>query len=261
MKKSYQTTPVRCAQNLFSAIAGILVAIGTNVSAGDLDQGFVYPPASAKPWVYWYFMDGNLTREGMTADLEAMKKAGIGGAIFLEVDIGIPRGPVHFMSPEWQELLVHAIHEADLQGIQIALGSGAGWCGTGGPWLKPEQTMQHLVASERFDVPAQIATHEQKCFLDFGNVKNLARVKLNGQDLGVVWCAPWRLDVTGIVRAGTNQIEIEVANLWPNRLIGDADLPRGRQLTWTTYNPYKVSSPLLPSGLIGPVTLEVSESP
>ena len=119
-----------------------------SASAEDLAAKFAHPPDTAKPWVYWYFMDGNLTREGMTADLEAMKKAGIGGAIFLEVDIGIPRGPVHFMSPEWQDLLVHAIHEADRLGIQIALGSGPGWCGTGGPWLKPEQTMQHLVASE-----------------------------------------------------------------------------------------------------------------
>ncbi len=115
---------------------------------GKLEQQFLAPPASAKPWVYWYFMDGNLTREGMMADLAAMKKAGIGGAIFLEVNIGIPRGPVDFMSPHWQELFADAVHEADRLGIQIALGSGPGWCGTGGPWLKPEQTMQHLVASE-----------------------------------------------------------------------------------------------------------------
>ena len=54
-------------------------------------------------------MDGNLTREGMTADLEAMKRAGIGGAIILEVNIGIPRGPVEFMSPPWRELLKHAV--------------------------------------------------------------------------------------------------------------------------------------------------------
>jgi len=148
MKKNFKSNLVRVAQDLFPIVTAIFLAIGTSVFAGDLDEGFVHPPASAKPWVYWYFMDGNLTREGMTADLEAMKKAGIGGAIFLEVDIGIPRGPVHFMSPEWKDLLVHALHEADRLGIQIALGSGPGWCGTGGPWLKPEQTMQHLVASE-----------------------------------------------------------------------------------------------------------------
>ena len=116
--------------------------------AASLERDFESPPESARPWVYWYFMDGNLTREGMTADLEAMKRAGIGGAIFLEVDLGIPRGPVGFMSPQWRELLRHAVDEAGRLGIQIALGSGPGWCGTGGPWVKPEQSMQHLVASE-----------------------------------------------------------------------------------------------------------------
>ena len=116
--------------------------------ADPLANDFLNPPDSSRPWVYWYFMDGNLTREGMTADLEAMKKAGIGGAIFLEVNIGIPRGPVDFMSSQWLELVSDAVREADRLGIQIALGSGPGWCGTGGPWLQPEQTMQHLVASE-----------------------------------------------------------------------------------------------------------------
>ncbi len=113
-----------------------------------MEQDFAAPPDSARPWVYWYFMDGNLNREGMTADLEAMKKAGIGGALFLEVGIGIPRGPVEFMSPAWRELLKHAVAEADRLGLQMAIGSGPGWCGTGGPWVKPEQSMQHLVASE-----------------------------------------------------------------------------------------------------------------
>ena len=126
-----------------------LQAASVNVRAADpLAEGFAHPPASAKPWVYWYFMDGNLTREGMTADLEAMKRAGIGGGIFLEVNLGIPRGSVDFMSPQWQDLFAHAIHEADRLGIQIALGSGPGWCGTGGPWIPPELSMQHLVASE-----------------------------------------------------------------------------------------------------------------
>ncbi|MBL9126667.1 MAG: hypothetical protein JNL97_03420, partial [Verrucomicrobiales bacterium] len=93
-------------------------------------------------------MDGNLDAVGMTADLEAMREAGIGGAIMLEVDIGVPRGPVGFMSPKWRSLLVHAVREAERLGIELALGSGPGWCGTGGPWVKPEQSMQHLVASE-----------------------------------------------------------------------------------------------------------------
>ncbi len=123
--------------------------LGTALAAPDaLRRDFESPPPAARPWVYWYFMDGNMTAEGMTADLEAMREAGIGGAIFLEVDIGVPRGPVHFMSPEWRRLFVHAVREAERVGIEIALGSGPGWCGTGGPWVKPEQSMQHLVASE-----------------------------------------------------------------------------------------------------------------
>ena len=118
------------------------------VRGDELKQNFIQPPANARAWVYWYFMDGMMTREGLTADLEAMKRAGIGGAIFLEVNIGLPRGPVEFMSPQWQKLFTHAVHEADRLGIEIALGAGPGWCGTGGPWVKPEQSMQHLVASE-----------------------------------------------------------------------------------------------------------------
>src|SRR5512142_1041386 len=116
-------------------IATMIAALAlSTVPAADLKSDFRKPPDSARPWVYWYFMDGNLTREGMTADLEAMKKAGIGGALYLEVGIGIPRGPVEFMSAEWRKLLRHAFAESDRLGIEMAIGSGPGWCGTGGPW-------------------------------------------------------------------------------------------------------------------------------
>ena len=148
-------------KSMFSKTTLLILALSVlNSSSGEdnfdtsaartqkLEQQFLQPPAAAKPWVYWYFMDGNLTHDGMMADLAAMKKAGIGGAIFLEVNIGIPRGPVDFMSPHWQELFADAVHEADRLGIQIALGSGPGWCGTGGPWITPDLAMQHLVASE-----------------------------------------------------------------------------------------------------------------
>jgi hypothetical protein len=117
-------------------------------STSSLEQDFRRPPDAARPWVYWIFMDGNMTREGMTADLEAMHRAGIGGVIMFEVDLGLPRGPVKFMTPEWQELFAHAVREAERLGIEIALCSGPGWCGTGGPWVRPEDSMQHLVASE-----------------------------------------------------------------------------------------------------------------
>ncbi len=113
-----------------------------------LRQGFLAPPDSVRPGVYWYFMDGNISREGMTKDLEAMKMAGIGSVIFLEVNVGIPRGPVLFLSAEWQDLFAHAVREAERLGISLTLGSGPGWAGSGGPWVEPEQSMQHLVASD-----------------------------------------------------------------------------------------------------------------
>jgi len=76
-----------------------------------LKQGFFNPPDSARPGVYWYFMDGNLDRQAMTDDLESMKKSGIGYVLFLEVNVGIPRGKVDFLSDEWQELFKHAVRE------------------------------------------------------------------------------------------------------------------------------------------------------
>ncbi len=113
-----------------------------------LSQDFFNPPNSARPGVYWYFMDGNLSREEMTADLESMKKVGIGHVLFLEVNVGIPQGPVKFLSEEWQESFRHAVKECERLGIVLTLGSGPGWTGSGGPWVKMEESMQHLVASK-----------------------------------------------------------------------------------------------------------------
>ncbi|ASU36259.1 acetyl xylan esterase [Mucilaginibacter xinganensis] len=113
---------------------------------GNLKSGFLNSPASAKPGVYWYFMDGNMTAQSITKDLEAMKKAGIGNLIFLEVNVGIPRGKVDFLSAEWQNLFKHAVRESERLGIEITLGIGPGWTGSGGPWVPVKQSMQHLVS-------------------------------------------------------------------------------------------------------------------
>ncbi len=120
----------------------------SQASLDVLKKGFQSPPDSSRPGVYWYFMDGNMSEKAITEDLESMKKAGIGNLIFLEVNVGIPRGPVDFLSTQWQDLFAHAVHEAERLGIEITLGIGPGWTGSGGPWVKPEQSMQHLVASE-----------------------------------------------------------------------------------------------------------------
>lgn len=115
---------------------------------GNLVTRFVNPPDSAKPWVYWFWVNGNVTREGITADLEAMRRAGIGGALVMEAVQGEPVGPVPFGGPEWLELVKHACAEAARLGLEINVNNGLGWEGSGGPWITPELSMQKLVWSE-----------------------------------------------------------------------------------------------------------------
>jgi len=91
-------------------------------------------------------------------------------------------------------------------------------------------------------------------WIDLGDVKNLAAVSVNGKNLGVVWHAPYRVDATAALKAGANEIKIEVINSWVNRLIGDQQ-PGATTFTYADVKPYKANSPLLPSGLLGPVTV------
>lgn len=112
----------------------------------ELEAGFKNPPVSAKSGVYWYFMDGNLSKEGITKDLEAMVRVGISHAIFLEVNVGVPRGKVDMLSPEWKDIFRHMVGECERLGVQLTLAGGPGWAGSGGPWVKSDQTMKHLVA-------------------------------------------------------------------------------------------------------------------
>ncbi|RYX82939.1 hypothetical protein EON83_16945 [bacterium] len=132
--------------------------------------------------------------------------------------------------------------------------------------------------SKNFDLPASAIGANKVVSLDLGAVKNVARVKLNGRDLGLIWKAPFRADLSGVARAGTNQLEVQVTNLWPNRLIGDEQLPPDAEwvdnhikawpqwllegkpsptgrLTFSTWHHYNKDSPLLPSGLLGPATI------
>ena len=129
---------------LIAMISGALLSV---VGAGELKETFNSPPDTARPGVYWYFMDGNMDREMMEVDLHSMHQAGLRKALFLEVNIGVPRGPVNFMSEQWQDNFANAAKLADQLGIEIILGTGPGWSGSGGPWVTPEQSMQHLCAS------------------------------------------------------------------------------------------------------------------
>jgi hypothetical protein len=128
----------------FHRLIFVVLAFSVVCSAGLKDE-FRDPPHAAKPWVYWINMDGHFTKEGITADFESMKKAGIGGMIHMDVDVGVPRGKVPFMSQTWQDNFKHAVLECERLGLEFTTITGPGWTGTGGPWVKADQSMQHLV--------------------------------------------------------------------------------------------------------------------
>lgn len=142
-----------CTRNMIriAAVAVSLLCFAQGMAFAaedDLAAGFTQPPDAARPWVYWFWLNGNISKEGVTADLEAMKKVGIGGVLIMEVDQGAPQGPVDFMSPRWRELFQHVHAEAKRLGMEVNMNNDAGWNGSGGPWITPEQSMQKLVWSE-----------------------------------------------------------------------------------------------------------------
>jgi hypothetical protein len=115
--------------------AGFWIGLGSPQQAvaattEELADGFAHPPASTRPWVYWFWINGNLTREGITADLEAMERVGIGGVLIMEVD-GSPQGKVAFGTEPWKEMFRFACQEANRLGLEINMNNDAGWAGSG----------------------------------------------------------------------------------------------------------------------------------
>ncbi|MBR1436509.1 MAG: discoidin domain-containing protein [Bacteroidales bacterium] len=113
-----------------------------------------------------------------------------------------------------------------------------------------------MVYSKKVNLPADALNG--KVELCLGSVANLAEVKVNGKDLGVVWKKPWKADISSAVKEGDNDIEIRVTNLWVNRLVGD-QRGDGGQFTHTTQAFYRAGSPLRSSGLLGPVCVETTK--
>lgn len=104
-------------------------------------------------------------------------------------------------------------------------------------------------------IKSNVIAKDAQQWLELGEVKNLAEVVINGRSLGIVWKAPFRIDVTNALKPGENKLEIKITNLWVNRLIGDAQPGVTNKITYITLPFYKADSPLLPSGLLGPVKI------
>jgi (4-O-methyl)-D-glucuronate---lignin esterase len=106
-----------------------------------------------------------------------------------------------------------------------------------------------------FELPSRLSAGAP-LLIDLGQVGDLAEVRINGKVMGTVWHAPYRLDIASALKRGQNQLEVRVADLWVNRLIGDAQ-PGANKTTWTASPAYRADAPLRPSGLIGPVQLMI----
>jgi hypothetical protein len=114
------------------------------------------------------------------------------------------------------------------------------------------------VYQKDFEAPSFPAN--QSIALDLGTVRELAEVKVNGQSCGIVWAPPFRVDISRALKPGVNHLEVEVVNFWPNRIIGDQSLPEAQRFTRTNIRLLTAKTPLMPSGLFGPVRLVVDDS-
>jgi hypothetical protein len=124
-----------------------LVAIHRGEGA-DLARQFSQPPTSSRPWVWGHWLNGNVTKASITAQLEAIQRVGLGGVTMFDVaQPGIPAGPHGYFEASWQELFAHEIAEARRLGLEVMSANGAGYSGNGGPWITPELASQKVVES------------------------------------------------------------------------------------------------------------------
>lgn len=117
----------------------------------DLENGFLNPPESAKPRVWWHWMNGNITKEGIKADLEWMHRVGIGGFQNFDAALSTPQiveKRLVYMTPEWKDAFLFTTKLADSLGLEMAIAGSPGWSESGGPWVAPAQAMKKLVWSE-----------------------------------------------------------------------------------------------------------------
>jgi hypothetical protein len=124
---------------------------GPSTEGTDLEAGFLNPPESAKPRVWWHWMNGNITKEGIQADLEWMHRVGIGGFQNFDAALMTPQiveKRLVYMTPEWKDAFLFTTKLADSLGLEMAIAGSPGWSESGGPWVKPEQAMKKLVWSE-----------------------------------------------------------------------------------------------------------------
>lgn len=140
-------------------VAAILIAI---VNCLGIKAAQSHPVTGC----YWEWMNGNISKEGITKDLEYMKAAGIESAFIFDAWVGVDRGPVDYNSPEWIEAVKHACKEAKRLGIVLGLHNSPGYTAMGGPWIKPEESMKQLTWSVSSKKNPPVPPHKMGFYRD-----------------------------------------------------------------------------------------------
>ncbi|MDD4589897.1 MAG: glycosyl hydrolase [Parabacteroides sp.] len=121
---------------------------GSSAASFTPESAFRHPPFHSGVYTWWHWMNGNITKEGITRDLEAMKANGVAGFQLFEAGSGIPVGPVESLSDVWIDLVLHTLKESERLGLEFAMHNCPGWSSSGGPWITPDKAMQMITWSE-----------------------------------------------------------------------------------------------------------------
>ncbi len=131
---------------------GVMCSMSNSGQIGrDLEKEFATPPATAKPRVWWHWMSGNVTKEGIRADLEWMNRIGIGGFQNFDANMSTPQAVENrlvYMTPDWKDAFRFTTELADSLNLEMAIAGSPGWSESGGPWVKPEEAMKKYVWTE-----------------------------------------------------------------------------------------------------------------
>src|SRR5262245_59362986 len=187
------TRQIATAILIASSLGLTCFAVARNLN-DSLELGFRRPPESAKPRTWWHWTASNITKEGITKDLEWMKRVGIGGFQLADVNAGAGQTvekKIVFGTPEWLDAGRHAASEAERLGLEMAIFSPPGWSETGGPWVKPEQAMKKLVWSEtRIHGPQRFAGKLAQPPSENGPIRNLSPASARQQSTGSTTTPP-----------------------------------------------------------------------
>ena len=169
-------------KNTITVAIALVAAVAAHASDISPDT-FANPPRRYAPYVWWHWMNGNVTKEGITGDLEALADNGIAGAMMFDASCDIPKGPITFGTREYFECIRHAAKEAKRLGLELGIANGTGWANSGGPWVTPADSMKYTTCSE---TPVKGPVHFDKVLPrradDNGFYADIAVVAVKGID-------------------------------------------------------------------------------